>query len=362
MLSQLASHLVKTGNSVTIITLKTERGWDKEFVLSGAEILQIGDGHKTVLGKIFEIYKIFRVKRPDIVSSWLYKSDLMVSLACLIYRKSILVWNLRHAGLDRDSTSFKTRALVTCLRFLSFVPDKILTCSETAIFTHRKKRYPKNKMHVIDNGVDINKYLPSSRRINDTKSIFGDDENTFIIGIVGRFSKTKNHKLFVEIAEKLLINNSNIKFVMIGKHLDWQNEVLNKLICDKNMREYFILMGEQNNIHTLLPELDLFLLTSNGEAFPNVLIEAMACGVPCISTDVGDCRRILGHVGHVINNYDVNAFVSEIERYMLLPEEERQVHRKSVRAWVETNFEISNKLSEHEAFLKSQIIVEQKVN
>jgi glycosyltransferase involved in cell wall biosynthesis len=362
MLSQLASHLVQTGNNVTIITLKTEHGWDKEFASSGAEILHLADSNKTVLGKIYEIYQILRVKRPDIVSSWLYKSDFVSSLACLIYRKSKLVWNVRHAGLDRDSTSFKTRALVTCLGYLSFIPDKILTCSETAILTHKKKRYQKSKMHLIDNGVDINKYFPSNSGNKNTKSKFGDDENTFIIGIVGRFSKTKNHKLFVEIAEKLLTNNCNIKFVMIGKYLDWQNEVLNKLIYDKKIRKHFILMGEQNNIHTLLPELDLFLLTSNGEAFPNVLIEAMACGVPCISTNVGDCRRILGDIGHVVNNHDVNAFVSEIERYMLLSEEEQRVHRKSVRAWVETNFEISRKLSEHEAFLKSQVIVERKVN
>lgn len=362
MLSQLASHLVNTGNNVTIITLKTENGWDKEFASSGAEILHLGESNKTVLGKIYEIYRILRVKSPDIVSSWLYKSDFVSSFACLMHRKSKLVWNVRHAGLDRDSTRFRTRALVTCLGYLSFVPDKILTCSETAIFTHKKKRYNQSKMHVIDNGVDIKKYLPSSIQQNNVNSKIGDIENKFIIGIVGRFSKTKNHKLFVEIAEKLLINHHNIKFVMIGKDLDWRNDVLNKLICDKNINEHFILMGEQNNIHTLLPELDLFLLTSNGEAFPNVLIEAMACGVPCISTNVGDCCRILGDVGHVINNYDADAFVAEIERYMLLSEEERQEHRKSVRAWVETNFEISNKLSEHEAFLKSQINVEQKVN
>ena len=138
----------------------------------------------------------------------------------------------------------------------------------------------------------------------------------------------KDQSTFVSVALKLLKTYPNVKILMVGKGVP---EYCLSLIPAEN-KSKFLLFDETEDVYSFMSTMDILCLSSAwGEGFPNVLAEAMLLEIPCVSTDVGDARKILNGNGFVILPKDIQSMEIAITRSLLYSKVKRKNIGKSSR-------------------------------
>lgn len=136
---------------------------------------------------------------------------------------------------------------------------------------------------------------------------------------------------------------------MVGRGLDGSNEALMRGIEACGLAQRFVLAGERKDVPICLSAIDVFCLHSRNEGFPNVLAEAMAMGLPCVTTDVGDAAMLLGDCGHVVPKQDAAALAQGVARLLQLDPAARQALGRRARARVLAQFTIATTRAGFEA-------------
>ncbi len=255
----------------------------------------------------FRLVRRLNVLKPDVVHTWMYHADLLGGLAARLAGLGAIGWCIRNSNLDRDKTKFSTRVVVgACARVTRWVPDRILSCSEVARQVHVDFGYAANKMVVVPNGFDLARFQPDLLARAEVRCELGVGADTPLVGMIGRFDAQKNHAGFFDAAGLLHCRLPRVHFVLAGKGVDESNGNLLQAVKATGVRNVTHLLGLRSDIPRLMAALDLLVSSSYGEAFPNVLGEAMACGVPCVVTDVGDSAYIVGDTG--LSSGDIGSF------------------------------------------------------
>jgi len=160
-----------------------------------------------------------------------------------------------------------------------------------AMLTRRDGLDPE-QVRVIPNGVDINRFAPAPRT-GDLHRRLGIDDSTFLIGAVGRLAPVKNHAMLLEAFALLGAHQPNAALVIIGDGTC--RAALQEHISSHGLTGRAFLLGEAPDVATLYRDLDLFVLSSRHEGMPMSVLEAMASGVPVVSTSVGGVPDLLAH-------------------------------------------------------------------
>ncbi len=299
----------------------------------------------------FRLVRRLKTLKPDVVHTWMYHADLVGGLAARLAGVGAVGWCIRHSNLDRDTTKFSTRLVVgACARISGWVPDRILNCSDAARQVHVDCGYVADKMAVVPNGFDLGHFHPDAQARTAVRSELGAEGDTLLVGLVGRFDPQKNHAGFFRAAGLLHRRLPMVRFVLAGKGIDESNNDLVWAMEVAGVRHVTHLLGLRKDIPRLMAALDVLASSSYGEAFPNVLGEAMACGVPCAVTDVGDSAYIVGDTGRVVSSGDMDGLAAAMESLLIMPTEERRVLGERARARVAENFEIGRVVKRYEAF------------
>ena len=250
----------------------------------------------------YRLVRILREVHPDLLQTWMYHSDLMGGLAARISGNFPVVWGIRNSTLDSKYSKKSTLFIVNTLAKLSgWLPDRIVSCSFTAQDVHTCLGYRADKFVVIPNGFDTGLFHPDLTARNSLRDELSLPLESFLIGLVGRFDPQKDHEHFIRAAGCLVQHTDKVYFILAGDGITWQNETLANWIRSSGLDSRFQLLGARQDIPRLTAALDIATSSSAyGEAFPNVIGEALACGVPCVVTDVGDSARIVGEAGMVV--------------------------------------------------------------
>lgn len=306
------------------------------------------------LASFIRLVQILRDLKPDVVHTWMYHSDLLGGLAARFAGVSAIGWCIRNSNLDRDKTKLSTRAFVVlCALTSKWVPSQILSCSERAREVHVSRGYVVEKMVVVPNGFDLARFKPDSHVRSRIRAELGVADQTPLVGMIGRFDRLKNHVGFFEAVGLLHKRMPQVHFVLAGQGINTENPVLMRVAADSGVSANTHLLGLRNDMPSLMAALDVLASPSFGEAFPNVLGEAMACGVPCVVTDVGDCASIVGDVGRVVASGDMAGLALEIEALLALPAAEKRSLSEGARARVEHHFEIGTVVRQYEDFYET---------
>ena len=303
------------------------------------------------LSGFFRLVRMLKRLDPDVVHTWMYHADLLGGLAARMAGISAVGWCIRNSNLDRDKTKSSTRAVVRlCASLSRWVPSRILSCSEQARQVHVECGYAAEKMIVVPNGFDLGRFKPDKDARKRVRDELGLDADTPLVGLIGRFDPQKNHAGFFEAAGRLHRRMPHAHFVLAGQGVDSSNAALTQAIIQAGVLANTHLLGLRNDMPELMAAMDVLASSSYGEAFPNVLGEAMACGVPCVVTDVGDSAYIVGDTGRVVASGDMTGLAAALEELLALPPAEKSALGERARARVAEYFEIGGVVRRYEDF------------
>lgn len=253
------------------------------------------------------VRRAVRREASDVVQSWLYHADLVAGLATWGVDVPV-VWNLRHTDLSAERNKRTTLWVVrACARLSHRVPARIISCSAAAAAVHAAGGYDGSRMTVIPNGFDTDTFRPDPESRIAVRRELGLAGEATLVGTVGRFHPQKDPGTLLAAAARVLPDRPNAHLLLVGRGYTADNGELVDLIGHQKLRDRVHLLGPRDDIPRLDAALDVFVSASAGEGFPNAVGEAMACGVPCVATAVGDTPELVGDAGYLVSPMDPGA-------------------------------------------------------
>jgi glycosyltransferase involved in cell wall biosynthesis len=290
----------------TVVALTPGGGMIARFVDAGIRVVVLDVRHAPA-AHFAQLVRLIRSQRPDIVQTWLYHADFLGGLAARVAGTRAVIWGVRTT--DVDGGCARTTALVrrACASISRWVPHTIVCVAEAALRAHARIGYDTGRMTVVGNGFDLAQLAASDAERGRLRARCGFGADDIVVGTLGRFNLDKDHANFVAAAGRLAALDARVRFLMIGRELDAENPALARWIRATGHRDRFVLLGERDDVAVCLAAMDIFCLSSRTEAFPNVVGEAMAMGLPCVATDVGDVAALLADTGVVVPKADPDA-------------------------------------------------------
>lgn len=281
-----------------------------------------------------------RRTRPDIIQTWMYHADLLGGLAGRLAGGPPVIWNLRNSALARFALKRRTLWTVKlCARLSHRLPARIVCCSESAARGHGEFGYAADKIVVIRNGFALEAYQPDAAARPQVRRELGMPEGAPLIGLVARFDPAKDHANFFRAAGLFYENHPEAHYLLCGKDVTGDNPALAGGIAAAGIADRCHLLGLRRDIPRLTAALDIAVSSSAGEAFPNAIGEAMACGIPCAVTDVGDSAMLVGDTGRVVPRRNPQALADAWRELLEMGEGRRRLGALA-RQRVETQFDI----------------------
>jgi glycosyltransferase involved in cell wall biosynthesis len=311
------------------------------------------------LHQISEFKRLIRSIAPDLVQGWMYHGNFASIFIPLVTRRKIpILWSLHSSDYHYTKNKIVNHFVNCSLGFFSRLPRRIISCSRKGVETHQKKGYASSRLTFIPNGFDTDVFQPSFEARSEFRRRLDLPPEAKLIGLVGRFHPVKDHKNFFEAALILSKKISGLKFVLAGSSIDPSNLPLVDLIQAKGLQKSVLLLGRQNNLASLYPGLDILASASSSEAFSNVIGEAMACGVPCAVTDVGDSAWIVGDTGKVVPPRDPEALARGWQELIEEDAQTRQRRGMAARQRIIENFSLEKVVLQYENLYKGLLCAE----
>ncbi len=293
---------------------------------------------------------LIRRLAPDIIQTWLYHADLVGLVAGLIAGQRRVVWNLRCSDMDLARYHRTTRLLVRLLALLSPLPRAILSNSEAGRIWHQRLGYHPRQWAIIGNGVDETRFRPDPAARAAYRTRLNLEDDVIVAGMVARRDPMKDHEGL--LAAVAALGRPDLALVLVGRGID-TDPVLRDLAaaCPGPVR----LLPQSDDVAGLMNAFDIAVLASRfGEGFPNVLIEAMAVGLPVVTTKVGDAAAIVGDAGLAVPPADEAALRTALTRLLDEPGLRRQLADRA-RPRVETRFTLTAIRASFDSFYLSLV-------
>lgn len=285
--------------------------------------------------RVWSLRRVVRRFRPDVVHTWMGHANLLAALALIGVRQPGLVWSIHRSSLDAMKLSLPTSAVEKLAAMLSRRPDAVVSTSEETIPALVREGYDPAKIVHIANAVDTDRFRPDASAREKLRRELGVSADTPLIGLVARYDPQKDHATFARAGRRILEARADVHLVLAGRGVDDSNTELLQSIGGSGTGARVHLLGERMDTEVITPALDVACLSSSyGETTPLALLEAMASGVPCVVTDVGDCRRIVGAHGRVVPPGEPMALAEACLEVLALPRDRLDLLRTGAREHV----------------------------
>jgi glycosyltransferase involved in cell wall biosynthesis len=303
-----------------------------------------------------KFFRFLRRESVDIIQSWLYHADLLGLVVGKLVGVRRIVWGIRCSDMDFRNYRALTSLIVKVNSKLSFMTNSIVVNSVMGKKVHQKIGYRKKKMIVIPNGFDTEKFYPDKTAKKFLLDQMGLLNDTILIGIVARWDPMKDHENFLKAACVLAEKEASVHYIMVGLGVDSENQRIRSFMNNSILKDRLHLLGLRKDVARIMAALDIVSSSSAyGEGFSNTLGEAMACGVPCVVTDVGDSARIVGDTGRVVPPKDPQALANAWKGLIDIGQEGRHSLGLLARKRIKEHFEISKVVKQYEELYTSLV-------
>ncbi len=330
-----------------VISLMDEGLYGPKLRDAGVRVvcLNMPKGRVNLRGMV-KMVRTLRQARPKVVQTWMYHADLLGGIAARVAGVKRVYWGIRNTAQPSAGSARLVAKLSA--RLSKSIPDNIICCADAAAREHALMGYQREKMAVIGNGYDFGRLRIDHDKRSAFRALHGLTDADHVLGFVARFHPQKDHPNLFTALGMVKANRSCPKILLVGPGMEPQNENLSDLIAAKGLENAIMPIGAQADIPAVMNALDVHVMSSQHEGFPNVLAEAMACGCPCISTDVGAAGLIIGDTGWLVPPQNPEALASAIEQALdEIGTEEWSRRRAAARDRVASRFGIANMVAQY---------------
>lgn len=298
---------------------------------------------RVTLTALWRLWRVLRQQRPDVVQTWMYHGNLVGGVIARLAGIRRVIWGIHHTTLDPKHSKRSTIWVMRLCAWISrIIPTRIVCCAQRTLQVHRELGYAAHKMLVISNGYDLMSFAPDLAARDRLRAEWGVGDR-WVLGMVGRFDPQKDHRNLLEALTQLRQWKIDFVAVLVGNGLDSDNTNLINWLETLELTEHVRLLGQRNDVPAVMSALDVHVLSSAyGEAFPNVIAEAMACNTPVVTTDLGDAALMVGDTGWVVPAKDPTALATALSlaRDAMQDDEDWQLRRREARQRIIDNFSL----------------------
>jgi glycosyltransferase involved in cell wall biosynthesis len=357
MLWKLLSKLDRTRFEPSLISLSSSAiGMLPAFDRLGVhrEVLGWGAAHHAIT-RMGALARTLRRFAPDIVQGWMYHGNIAATVATRLARLNVpVLWNIRATLMERRHEKLGTALMIRLGGLLSFSPARIINNSAASAVEHEVHRgYLASKRVILPNGFDTERFRPCAGARLALRQSLGLAQDALLIGLVARYHPMKDHATFLHAAGFVARAHPEAQFVLVGEGVSGANAELASLVAKHGLDRQVHMLGPREDVQTVVAALDIQVsASSSGEGFPNVIGEAMSCGVPCVVTDVGDSAAVIDDTGVSVSPRDPSALAAGITRLIELGPGERAELGSRARVRAVEAFSLDAVVRQYEALYR----------
>ena len=261
----------------------------------------------------FGTWKTMLREQPDVVQTWMHHADFIGSVAALFAGTRNVIWGIRASVVwkNPEDSALKTKLFHLALKHASrWLPSRIIGNSHKALEAHAGMGYPRSKFAFVPNGIDAQRFSAQPGVRTATRAQWQIPASAPVIGFVGRFHPLKEIALFFRVAAELQAARPELHLVLCGGLESGLYPKAHEALTALPKPDQVRFVPFSDDAEKVYPAFDLLLMCSGeAEAFPNVVLEAMACETPVVATCAGDAATIVGDAGRVVAVGDQQALV-----------------------------------------------------
>ncbi|HJV36045.1 glycosyltransferase, partial [Geomonas sp.] len=290
MLLKLLTVIKERGIDPVVVSLMDEGTVGRKLAAIDVPVLTLNIRAKAFpLAALLDLRRMIRTVAPDLIQGWMYHGNIAATVGqWLSVGKRPVLWSVHHSLDDIGKEKRLTRLLIGLGARLSSSTAAVHYCSATSALQHEGIGFCKARSTVIPNGFDCLAFSPDPSLRLKIRRELAIGEDVLVVGHVARYHPIKDHGNFLAAAARLNREGVRACFVLSGAGVSWDNDELRALIGQHALQDRVFLLGERGDVPALMNAFDIYVSSSWSEAFPIAVGEAMACGTPCIATDVGD--------------------------------------------------------------------------
>lgn len=333
-LVELATAMHRAGRNVKVITFYRGGPLEEHLRSAGVPIICLRKGGRwDVVPFMWRLVRVLRRSRMDIVHGYLDVPNILLALLRPLLGRVRIVWGMRASNMDLNRYDAMARFAYRVSVWLSSFADLIICNSDAGRAYHVGQGYSSDRTIVIPNGIDLHHFRPDAEARRQIRAEWGIDTAHRLVGLIARLDVMKDHPTFLHAAARVSAERDDVRFVCLGDGPPHYRDSLAALAASLGLSERLIWGGARNDIWRVYNALDVAVCSSSfGEGFPNAVAEAMATGVPCAVTNVGDAAKLVGESGAICPPRDgaalAQAMLSVLAR---LPCDPSRI-RESIRA------------------------------
>ena len=333
-----------------VLVLSHAGVWEKKLQAAGVSVYELGMDSALDLPRVlYRLKKLISLFHPDIVQTWMYHADLLGGVAARFAGYKNIIWGIRRTSLSLSDSKSTLFIMMLCALLSRWIPKKIISVAEAGRKAHVKVGYDDRRMVVIPNGFDFQNLVATLEQRATLRNICHFLDDDVVVGCLGRFHLAKGHDNFVKAAAILANKNPNVKFLLVGRGCDANNTKLINWLKELNLQNRFVLLGERSDVPICLAAMDIYCMPSRTEGFPNALGEAMAIGLPCVATNVGDTAVLTGNTVKLIPAQDAQAMAEGLLEIIVLSKEVRSLMGQCAKEQVRAEFSIERACKRYDA-------------
>ena len=333
----LANGLKAEGHDVTVICFY---GGPLQADLEAANVRVVGleKRHRwDVLGFFKRLVIGVIQARPQVFYSFLAESNLMAVLLKPLMRGAKIIWGLRDSETDSALYGWVGKTVFALGCKLSGVPDKIIANSYCGACYYSALGFPAENISVVHNGIDSGRFRPDSEARKRLRAELGVADDEVLFGLVGRLNPIKDHATFFKAAAMV---RGKARFLCVGGGTGSYADSVRTMASELNLGSRLLWSEARGDMEAVFNALDVNVSSSTSEGFSNVVGEAMACGTPCVVTDVGDSAILVGDTGFTAPSQNPHALAAAMQRFMGLDADQRNDLKTSARRRIEECFNV----------------------
>lgn len=339
----LAKALNDRGHAISVVTFYSGGALEPELRSTGVRVRSLEKrGRWDLASLVVRLPRVIREERPDVLHGYLGTPNIATTMVSPLFPGTPTVWGERASNMDLSHYDWLSRVSSDACRVLSRFPNLLIVNSRAGLKHATDRGYPPAKLVVIPNGIDTDRFAPDpigGRRLRHEWNV-GDGVR--LVGLVSRFDPVKDHRTFLSAAADVARAREDVRFACVGDGDPQYRHAMQRLAHALGIADRVLWIGARSDVAAVYSALDVSCSSSASEGFPNAVGEAMACGVPCVVTDVGDCAWLVEDPRLIVPRGDSATLAERIELVLSLDPLERNRLCGELRNRVLAQFSVAN--------------------